>query len=700
MTEPSNTEDPLLKALPPASDYLTYLTIIEYNLTKERLPLLHDVLQDEALTTNIGWDLVHVLLPFLPEAELCLEDVARLGNPREVILKVTELLEGMVREDDEDEGGDSGSDEADNEGGLSSRDDLSTRPQTNRASSRKDNLIMLLKMLETLHRRIKTKYPSRFLSTSLNATIRAYSPLASDVEVTSNLINFANTMLATTKPALPPRNGSAPQERETDVSSHIAPDPEDEKETLSVEESQKQKQLLQAFLLQVLKAYGLASSADYEDGGFAWSTRFQEILHPEKRIPGRSTQLERFSQDEALATKERTLYHLHDTIMACGMPRGKALNFVLGVILSIPRISSHADGEPGAPPPSLPMIGSLLFYCISLAKQRFHDNQPLNLGISLFPDFASLVSHFLGSHHSDPNTTDIDISSVSSPMIIDALLFLGSTIFETGSEAGPPLNYPQVYEPFHNLLQNLSLVSLNCPLPSLRYNAHILTSQILHTHSDEKVRLRFIVDTLEDCPFENLKGSAVGWLKEEVMRVDRIQQSQGEGGGKDAPEEEKSIFLDGDLFKSSGAKLALLPILPLEFTATDPTISVKQRVEALLPLSNYILASLNFWIFLLANKALRQRYRVVEIAEDHAFEERWLASFKRLMVEGNPNKCTEEDSGAVENTEDERENSGKYDRAGEHERLDDDDVVSSIRLLGTVATMVSERLSAVRATEQ
>ena len=503
-------------------------------------------------------------------------------------------------------------------------------------------------------------------------------------------------MLATTKPALPPRNGSAPQEGETEVAPHIALDPEDEKETLSKEESQKQKQLLQVFLLQVFEAYGLASSADYEGGGFAWSTRFQEILHPERRIPGRSTHREILSQDEALATKERTLYYFHGTLLTCGTSPGKALNVILGVTLSIPRISSHADDESGVPPPSLPIIGSLLFYCSSLAKQCFHDNRPLDMGISLFPDFASLVSHFVEGHQYDPSSINIDISSGSSPMIIDALLFLGSTIFETDSETGPLLNYPQVYEPFHNLLQNLSLVSLNCPLPSLRYNAHVLTSQILHTHPDQRMRLRFIVDTLEDCPFENLKGSAVGWLKEEVMRVDRLQ---GQVGGEDAPAEEKSIFLDGDLFQSSGAKLALLPILPEEFTATDPKISVKQRIEALLPLSSYILASLNFWIFLLVNKALRQRYGVVEIAEENAFERRWLAPFKGLMVVGNSNEGVGEESGVVQSTEDGRRSSEQYDGDGEQERLDDDGL-STILLLGTVATMVSERLSAVRATEQ
>lgn len=106
----SSTVDgnPLLKTLPPATDYLNYLIVVEHNLSKEQLPTLHSVLQDTTLTANIGWDLVHLLLPFLPESRECLQDIARLGNPREVVLKVIELLVDIkgVQENGDDEGGD------------------------------------------------------------------------------------------------------------------------------------------------------------------------------------------------------------------------------------------------------------------------------------------------------------------------------------------------------------------------------------------------------------------------------------------------------------------------------------------------------------------------------------------------------------------------------------------------------------------
>ena len=87
-------ENPLVAALPPQTDYISYLTIVEHFLKREHLPLFRTILRNNpTLTVNIGWDLVQILVPLLPESEECLHDVAQLGNPREVILKVTELLD-------------------------------------------------------------------------------------------------------------------------------------------------------------------------------------------------------------------------------------------------------------------------------------------------------------------------------------------------------------------------------------------------------------------------------------------------------------------------------------------------------------------------------------------------------------------------------------------------------------------------------
>src|ERR1700712_3928035 len=96
-------EDPWYALRPPYSDPPTYLTFIEGNLTKDKLATLLDILQDTELTEAIGWDLVHILTPFLPESEDCLLHLARQGNPREVVLKVAESVRDIRFTEDEDD---------------------------------------------------------------------------------------------------------------------------------------------------------------------------------------------------------------------------------------------------------------------------------------------------------------------------------------------------------------------------------------------------------------------------------------------------------------------------------------------------------------------------------------------------------------------------------------------------------------------
>lgn len=86
-SKPPSAEEAITQA--PTTDPFTYLTIVETNLSKDVLPVLCDVLQQKPdLTAKIGWDLVHLLIPLLPEAKQCLQTIARLGNPREVVSRL------------------------------------------------------------------------------------------------------------------------------------------------------------------------------------------------------------------------------------------------------------------------------------------------------------------------------------------------------------------------------------------------------------------------------------------------------------------------------------------------------------------------------------------------------------------------------------------------------------------------------------
>ena len=338
-------DNPILKALPPETDYISYLTILEYNLNVQQLPTLHNILQDTTLTANIGWDLVHLLLPLLPASAQCLQDVARLGNPREVVLKVTELLETITNEQEESEDTEEEADDADKAGELDedgeegvklkqlnvndqgssttpSQPDLSNghatiehiAPEPTKAEeaarplSKEPRFTALLEMLAILHPRIKTKYPSRFLSTALQAVLPAYSKIARLPEATEAVLGLIKTLSGTERPRLPPRKSSSVVSTINTLQS--APDPEGQDEALGVDESSLQRRLLQSFLTFVAEAYISSTAKEEYVSGLAWCTRYQEKLHPEKVIPGTTTATSLFGEDESLHARDAITGHI------------------------------------------------------------------------------------------------------------------------------------------------------------------------------------------------------------------------------------------------------------------------------------------------------------------------------------------------------------------------------------------------------
>jgi hypothetical protein len=265
----------ITESLPPASDYLTYLTILESHISPELLPTLNEILQDAELTQNIGWDLVHLLLP-LSGAEKCLTAIARLGNPREVVLKVTEALQLLELDTKDKEG----------------------KPEGEKAeqseSTPVDRFCTLISLLSILHPRIKTKYPSRFLSTSLMAILSTFRP---SNQATLAVISFVHTISGKKRPPLPGRKSSMkiptiPNDTQVGTS---APDPEAQEE--DPQEAAIQAKLLQSFVTHVLEEYVNANPLE-------WAARLQESFDPSKVVTGRKSLGESFREDPVLQTRD------------------------------------------------------------------------------------------------------------------------------------------------------------------------------------------------------------------------------------------------------------------------------------------------------------------------------------------------------------------------------------------------------------
>ena len=171
---------------------------------------------------------------------------------------------------------------------------------------------------------------------------------------------------------------------------------------------------------------------------------------------------------------------------------------------------SEYDPEDNYPssPEDIPLsqAGSLFLITAFIFSSVLFESKNPQESITIFPDHAKLVAHFIGT--GGPTLVGSEESG-----IIDAILAIGIWLENTNKFVSGALED----EDFLQHLQSLSLLSANTPSPSLRYAAHVLTSSILHAHPVDRLRLTYITDTLEHCPYESLKASAVSWLKEEII---------------------------------------------------------------------------------------------------------------------------------------------------------------------------------------
>ncbi len=333
--------DAILTSRPPATDHTTYLTILELHLRPELLPTLQEVLHDHALTENIGWDLVGLLVPLLPESKACLWEVARWGNPREVILKVLEALREIDFEDQ-----DAGSGEK----GLLDTTPISPGPEENISKdkpasaevvpeqAKEDGQISaavsravlqfkaLLPVLGILHSRIKTQSPSRFVSSTLQAVLACYADAAPLLpwrlldDITQSIIQLAQTLSGKKRPPLPPRQSThdvlvkQDSARDTELKVEHGNDGESSAKAPSPEDQAIQERLLQSFVTHLLEEYLISTPRDDEVPGLAWTARFQEKAHPDKIIPVRPSFGELFTERAQLQSRERTV---GDLVVSC-----------------------------------------------------------------------------------------------------------------------------------------------------------------------------------------------------------------------------------------------------------------------------------------------------------------------------------------------------------------------------------------------
>ncbi|EEU43052.1 uncharacterized protein NECHADRAFT_62833 [Fusarium vanettenii 77-13-4] len=458
----------LQESRPPATDAFTYLTIVETHLSPEILPALHEILEDAELTNDIGWDLVEMLIS-VPGSETCLETIARLGNPREVIIKVLEVL-------------DSNSESA--EAGDAS------------ASAK---FITLVGMLSILHRRLQVKAPSRFLHSTLQTVYRAYNPRGA--EITAAVIDLVRSLSGRKRPLLPTRQSSTKLEtpfQETDLSKS-APDPEADAGQ-SPGEPELVARLLQSFITSILEAYVNSNSME-------WASRLLEYCNPEKIVPGRPTMLQAFKQVEELQARDALVGQLVAVARDLGL--SKMPSAEVKKALEAPISKNPLSVEPDPKNPDAIKLSTGGFLCLTAYRMFASDifdadyDQP---DVNIFPEHHTLLKRFLGDEPQE--------QIVGNPGTVEALIVIALWLNDQKRLVGPSAEKGVNFMSYHHLL---TLVSVFHPSLRVRNAATVMAGLILHSDPDEEDRLSILEDLLENCMFSSLQACAVTWLREEMI---------------------------------------------------------------------------------------------------------------------------------------------------------------------------------------
>ena len=544
--------------------------------------------------------------------------MARLGNPREVVLKVAEALRFLEMDgleepseaEDEDEA--PADDSAASKATDSSADQATGDP--NKLPPNPDVPLplvvnqyqVLLSMLAILHPRIKTKYPSRFLSTSLQAVLAAYSKATMfHEELTTSTVQLIIALAELKRPHLPPRRSSSSILLAS--TARTAPDPEAHSDPPSNEELAMQRRLFQSLLTHVFEDYMLSLHSSEDVPGLAWSSRLEEKLHPERIVPGKITNHEQFEKSDKLQLLLGTVGQLVALAQDLEIDSDELFKIITDLE---PEEAGHPaeEDEPPSAPKDIPLskTGSLFLFTARKAAEELYSRPKSTKDVAIFPHHAVLLKNFVGG----VSRATIGLEPES---LIDTILFLGLTAIERND-----IGVPASDDEFAEYLQNTSLLSANTPSASLRYGAHVVTSTVLHSHPHDLARLTFIRDTLEHCPYANLKASAVSWLKTETLLAN------GAPAAFDAPTTPPSIF---------ATPVALSALTPSLFPDLSAAFAADNNAAALLRLrdnASFFLAALNFYYLVLRARHLWGPLDVRALAARSAVEAGFVEPLRAL----------------------------------------------------------------------
>ncbi|KAK6505132.1 hypothetical protein TWF481_007053 [Arthrobotrys musiformis] len=436
------------------------------------------------------------------------------------------------------------------------------------------------------------KTPSRFLATSLMSLLSMVTkasrslPLPPLCDILGQIIEFVASLV--------------PAKSDTDADIPI------------------QVKLIQAFITHGVEAFLTLPT----DNGtmVGWASAWDKKVRPEKVIPQNSashTHTHPQGKGPADKTQEKlaigqvmvAFLNLSDSV---GMNIESLLQTCLDANLE-PEDECVEPEEPSSPtaPTSaeeipLSYVGSLLLLAAKLNKKVLEGEDSSALKLKIFPEHANLTSKYL------PEGVE--------GSVIDALVFIGSWIIRQSNKDGELSqlgSIPSNDDDFFLYIQKYSALSATLSEPDLRGLTYLHATTILHLNPREELRLGFIKDTLEHCPFEALKAAIIGYLKDEILAA---QKGKATGASKE------SIFLSPLILDT--LILNLFPDYEEEFLKRGIRDGWVRFNEAYSTIS----ATANLYYLVWANDDLRNHLSVTRPDWTTEIQRRWVEVVKKSIA--------------------------------------------------------------------
>ncbi|MCP8718736.1 MAG: hypothetical protein M5F18_05505 [Asgard group archaeon] len=492
-----------------SQDFLSYSTLLDIYLNdptkysndeKEQLMghLLDILTNNKDLTFEIGWDLPQLVILYIESdydfkgpirSSPCVYKILKIfetlainGNPKELFLKSCELLSSLEVSTDE------------------------SLPLESRDSFYEIKVYCVFELIDSCMKRIKTLYPSRFLLMTVSAFInlayklnKQYTNLGIHHFILKRAYSFARNYI------------NLPLPDDIDV-------PKEDLDKILKDEEYLQRKLLTGFITNIIYLKNVNYAEGYAMDHFSWLQKQQSQSRHifeysvDSNLPDRFVELAYSFDIELLNVFQTFITDAHKLLIP--IDRTKSTEEITGLIFEKLIIdyqknvySSIVNSDMKEIKDST--IAELILFTHSIAIKKEFSNPTMTIADVLAMTLRLIVPQMVSSQFVNFGVVDM------------VVFWIWFTLYQQQN-----LNHNNLSLQIERIPKPLFTIFLQCILfimvtvfkdkPKFRYIVLTLLTKILVLCPD--IGYDFIKDSIEHCPYENIKAPLIGVYKELLLK--------------------------------------------------------------------------------------------------------------------------------------------------------------------------------------